>query len=73
MLHVGMLAVFPSDADTDEKLLTDITRSFHALSVLAGARWRLAQPGAADPSLPFHLAAVDAMRSALERDGGAAL
>ncbi|KAJ7478619.1 mediator complex subunit 13 C-terminal-domain-containing protein [Mycena galericulata] len=72
MLHLGVLATFPPDRDADERLLGDITRSFHALSVLASARWRLAQAGAADPILPFHLAAVDAMRSALERDGGAA-
>ncbi|KAJ7750136.1 mediator complex subunit 13 C-terminal-domain-containing protein [Mycena maculata] len=73
MLHIGLLATFPLASDADDGLLPDITRSFHALSVLAGARWRLAQAGAADPILPFHLAAVDAMRSALERDGGTAL
>ncbi|KAJ7647889.1 mediator complex subunit 13 C-terminal-domain-containing protein [Roridomyces roridus] len=71
ILQIGMLAAFPSDFDAaaDEGLMKDITRSFHSLSVLASARWRLAQ--AVDPILPFHLAAVEAMRSALERDGGA--
>ncbi|KAJ7672102.1 mediator complex subunit 13 C-terminal-domain-containing protein [Mycena rosella] len=54
------------------RLHAEITRSFYELAVLAGARWRLAQMGA-DPILPFHLAAVDAMRAALERDGTASV
>ncbi|KAJ7799951.1 hypothetical protein B0H14DRAFT_3113979 [Mycena olivaceomarginata] len=54
---------------TVAQLHADITKSYHELSVLSAARWRLAQMGSADPILPFHLAAVDAMRAALERDG----
>ncbi|KAJ6534040.1 mediator complex subunit 13 C-terminal-domain-containing protein [Mycena vulgaris] len=66
MLHISLLAALPQEADA--RLHADITRSFHELAVLAATRWRLAQMGA-DPILPFHLAAVDAMRAALERDG----
>ncbi|KAJ7198471.1 hypothetical protein GGX14DRAFT_665621 [Mycena pura] len=71
MLHVDLLATFPQDADTNsEQLLAEITRSYHDLAVLTAARWKLAQSAGADPILPFHLAAVDAMRTALlERDG----
>ncbi|KAJ7125409.1 mediator complex subunit 13 C-terminal-domain-containing protein [Mycena epipterygia] len=71
MLHVNLLAAFPWDADTNVgQLHAEITRSYHELAVLSAARWKLAQMGA-DPILPFHLAAVDAMRVALERDGAA--
>ncbi|KAJ7496590.1 mediator complex subunit 13 C-terminal-domain-containing protein [Mycena latifolia] len=65
MLHINLLAAFPQETDG---LHVEITHSFHELAVLSAARWRLAQMGA-DPILPFHLAAVDAMRAALERDG----
>jgi mediator of RNA polymerase II transcription subunit 13 len=70
MLHINLLAALPVDADNANipRLHTDITRSYHELSVLSAARWKLTQTGA-DPILPFHLAAVDAMRTALERDG----
>jgi len=46
------------------KLCTDITHNFHELAVLTAARWL---PGV-NPLLPFHLAAVEAMRLALDRD-----
>ncbi|KAJ7188980.1 hypothetical protein C8R46DRAFT_877203 [Mycena filopes] len=69
MLHINLLATFPLDADTNVgQLHADITQSYHELAVLSAARWKLALMGA-DPILPFHLAAVDAMRAALERDG----
>ncbi|KAJ7099336.1 mediator complex subunit 13 C-terminal-domain-containing protein [Mycena belliarum] len=66
MLHINLLAAFPQQGDA--QLHVEITRSFHELAVLSAARWRLPQMGA-DPILPFHLAAVDVMRVALERDG----
>jgi mediator of RNA polymerase II transcription subunit 13 len=69
ILHINLLAAFPYDAETNVgQLHADITQSYHDLAVLSAARWKLAQMGA-DPILPFHLAAVDAMRAALERDG----
>lgn len=51
---------------TDEvsKLHADITQNFHELAVLARARWRLSL----NPLLPFHLAAVEVMRMALDCD-----
>ncbi|KAJ6497407.1 mediator complex subunit 13 C-terminal-domain-containing protein [Mycena sanguinolenta] len=76
VLHINLLAAFPRDhagsADV-AKLHAEITQSYHELAVLSAARWRLAQMGSADPILPFHLAAVDAMRAALERDGASSL
>ena len=51
-------------ADELSKLHADITRNFHELAVLARARWRLG----VNPLLPFHLAAVEAMRIALDCD-----
>ncbi|KAJ6488252.1 mediator complex subunit 13 C-terminal-domain-containing protein [Mycena vitilis] len=69
MLHINLLAAFPQDGAVDiGRLHADITQSYHELAVLCAARWKLGQMGA-DPILPFHLAAVDAMRAALERDG----
>jgi mediator of RNA polymerase II transcription subunit 13 len=71
MLHIHLLHVFspPSPtsmgtADEVHQLHVDITRNFHELAVLASARWRLG----VNPLLPFHLAAVAAMRLALDRD-----
>ncbi|KAI0329947.1 hypothetical protein GY45DRAFT_1251784 [Cubamyces sp. BRFM 1775] len=46
--------------------MDDIIHSFHDLSVLARARWKLR----AHPALPFHLAALEVMRAALS--GGSA-
>jgi mediator of RNA polymerase II transcription subunit 13 len=78
MLHIHLLHVIPpvssllspstatTTADEVSKLHADITRNFHELAVLAGARWRLG----VNPLLPFHLAAVEAMRIALDRDRG---
>jgi mediator of RNA polymerase II transcription subunit 13, fungi type len=50
-----------SDAQTHE----DATRNFHELAVLARARWQLR----AHPALPFHLAALEVMREALDVAG----
>ncbi|KAF5371974.1 hypothetical protein D9615_008048 [Tricholomella constricta] len=69
MLHIHLLhtARPPSSPATQEdipSLHSAITRNFHELAVLAGTRWRLG----VSPMLPFHLAAVEAMRIALARD-----
>ncbi|KAI0829265.1 mediator complex subunit 13 C-terminal-domain-containing protein [Trametes gibbosa] len=40
----------------------DIIRNFHDLAVLARTRWKLG----VDPALPFHLAALEVMRAALD-------
>lgn len=56
---------------SDEQLRNDITQNFYELSVLCKARWKLDFGLGSHPSraaLPFHLAAVDAMRVALDRD-----
>ncbi|KAF8075930.1 mediator complex subunit 13 C-terminal-domain-containing protein [Lyophyllum atratum] len=69
MLHIHLLhtARPPSSMTMQEdinSLHTAITRNFHELAVLAGTRWRLG----VSPALPFHLAAVEAMRIALDHD-----
>lgn len=48
----------------EEQTLKDISRNFYELAVLAKVRWRLGGrlPG---PCLPFHLAALDTMRTVL--------
>lgn len=60
---------------SDEKLLEDVTRGYYELGVLARVRWGLdgvGGGGGGREGLPFHLAAVDAMRMALDGswDGG---
>ncbi|KAJ7286900.1 hypothetical protein C8J57DRAFT_573640 [Mycena rebaudengoi] len=47
MLHINLLAALPVDADNANipRLHTDITRSYHELSVLSAARWKLTQTG----------------------------
>ncbi|KZT66995.1 hypothetical protein DAEQUDRAFT_729591 [Daedalea quercina L-15889] len=50
----------------DARMLRDVTHNYHALAVLAQARW---QPRDA-PGLPLHLSALDAMKIALT--GGSA-
>ncbi|KAJ7072913.1 mediator complex subunit 13 C-terminal-domain-containing protein [Mycena amicta] len=71
MLHIDLLATFPSSSSppTVAELHQEITYSFHELSVLGAARWRLSATGGSDPMLPFHLGAVDAMKGALGREG----
>ncbi|RPD62123.1 hypothetical protein L226DRAFT_463453 [Lentinus tigrinus ALCF2SS1-7] len=53
-----------SQGGSDTELMSDIVRNFHELAVLSRTRWRLR----ADPALPFHLAALEVMRSALSGD-----
>lgn len=48
---------------SDQETHQDITRNYHELAVLAQTRWRLK----ANPALPFHLAALQVIHSALER------
>ncbi|KAI9069534.1 hypothetical protein FKP32DRAFT_1559466 [Trametes sanguinea] len=52
-------AADPAQAHSEH--MDDIVRSFHDLSVLARARWKLRT----HPALPFHLAALEVMRAAL--------
>ncbi|KAF7290083.1 Mediator of RNA polymerase II transcription subunit 13 [Mycena chlorophos] len=78
MLHIALLDALPRSRVSStgvEELHRDITLSFHELTVLAAARWRLSASAGVDPLLPFHLAAVDAMKGALGRaasEGGGA-
>ncbi|KAF9534436.1 mediator complex subunit 13 C-terminal-domain-containing protein [Crepidotus variabilis] len=51
----------------DEQLLADITRNFHELAVLSRLRWQLDRHGV-HKGLPFHLAATDVIRTALDMD-----
>ncbi|KAF7289220.1 Mediator of RNA polymerase II transcription subunit 13 [Mycena indigotica] len=69
MLHINLLAVFPPKQPSTQ-LHKDITQSFYELSVLGATRWRLSANGGANPILPFHLGAVDAMKGALGREVG---
>ncbi|KAG6840613.1 hypothetical protein C0991_005562 [Blastosporella zonata] len=69
MLHLHLLhTVRPQSAmappEETATLHAAITQNFHELAVLARTRWRLD----VSPILPFHLAAVEAMRIALGRD-----
>ncbi|KAG6874003.1 hypothetical protein C0995_007960 [Termitomyces sp. Mi166 len=66
MLHLHLLHNVRSSGSTQDipSLHTAITHNFHELAVLARVRWRLN----GNPILPFHLAAVEAMRIALGRD-----
>jgi mediator of RNA polymerase II transcription subunit 13 len=72
MLHLHLLHTIESPGSSlgalGRETLGDVTRNYYELAVLAGATGRLA----ANPILPFHLAAVDAMHVALARgDSGA--
>jgi mediator of RNA polymerase II transcription subunit 13 len=51
----------------DKQLLEDVTRNYYELSVLSTTRWKLDGIGG-HKGLPFHLAATDAMRMALDQD-----
>jgi len=65
LLHSGRsrLSTLPAEERDGEEGLQDITRNYHQLSVLAGLRGRLG----VNPILPWHLAAVESMASALAR------
>jgi len=70
MLHIYLLHTLQSPHSSslslpdESKLHFAITQNFHDLAVLSKIRWNLD----ANPLLPFHLAAVDAMRISLDRD-----
>ena len=76
MTHIHLLCTFHSYSYThssqvsscpvpdNQQLHKDITKNYHELAVLAKVRWKLAGSSV----LPFHLAAVDAMRMSLDRD-----
>lgn len=68
-LHVHLLYTISSrhnstSSPDDSKVHEEITYNFYELSLLAKLRWKLR----ANPVLPFHLGAVEVMRTALERD-----
>jgi len=56
-----------SQVPNEKQLLADLTRNYYELSVLAKARWNLDGLGG-HKGLPFHLAATDAVRMALDKD-----
>lgn len=74
MIHVHLLCTYhshqsqPASTILDDKhLLEDITRNYYELSVLSQTRWKLDGIGK-HKGLPFHLAAIEAMRMALDKD-----
>lgn len=76
MTHIHLLCTFHSHSYThspqvsscpvpdNQQLRRDITKNYHELAVLAKVRWKLD----GNSVLPFHLAAVDAMRMSLDLD-----
>ncbi|TFK43128.1 mediator complex subunit 13 C-terminal-domain-containing protein [Crucibulum laeve] len=69
MLHIYLLHTLqcphsPAPHTDESTLHADITRNFHELAVLAKERLKLD----VNPILPYHLADVEAMRVALDRD-----
>lgn len=65
-LHLHLLRVHshPSCSGIDSTLLEDIAQNYHDLSILARLRWKLR----ANAILPFHLAALEVMCTALATD-----
>lgn len=67
MLHLNLLhtmhSVHASHTIPDNDTLKDVTRNFHELAILTRYRWKLS----VDQILPFHLAALEAISSALSR------
>jgi len=67
MLHIHLLHTIKSPSSSlevgDKETHADITKNYHDLAVLTGCRWKMD----VNPILPFHLAAVEAMRVALDR------
>jgi mediator of RNA polymerase II transcription subunit 13, fungi type len=67
MLHLHLLQstqlVHSSDNIANKDVLDEVTRNFHELAVLTRCRWKLN----ANPILPFHLAALEVIGSALSR------
>ncbi|KAK0467791.1 mediator complex subunit 13 C-terminal-domain-containing protein [Desarmillaria tabescens] len=71
MLHIHLLHVIRSvgcsyPASDYNQLFRDITHSYYALSVLSSLKWRMKS---ANPILPSHLGAVEAMRTAVMSGG----
>jgi mediator of RNA polymerase II transcription subunit 13 len=76
MTHIHLLCAFHSSSYThssqvfscpvpdNQQLHRDVTKNYHELAVLAKTRWKLDGHSV----LPFHLAAVDAMRMSLDQD-----
>ncbi|KAI0699800.1 mediator complex subunit 13 C-terminal-domain-containing protein [Cytidiella melzeri] len=62
LIH-SMHSVHASHIIADEVTLDAVTRNYHDLAVLTGCRWKLN----ANPVLPFHLAALEVVSSALSR------
>ncbi len=56
-----------SQVPAEKQLLADLTRNYYELSVLSKARWNLDGLGG-HKGLPFHLAATDAVRMALDKN-----
>jgi mediator of RNA polymerase II transcription subunit 13 len=73
MIHIHLLRTYHSRShlgstiSDDKQLLEDVTRNYYELSVLSKTRWKLDGMGGHE-GLPFHLAATDAMRMALDQD-----
>lgn len=66
MLHLHLLdrihpTAQPSTSLTDRETLKDIAQNYHDLAILARHRWKLN----ANPILPFHLAALEVVCTAL--------
>lgn len=68
MLHLHLLYTLKSPSSSlsipDIDTHKDITRNYHELAVISSIRWKLGAGGR--EGLPFHLAAVEAMREALD-------
>lgn len=62
LLHAAHSA-YSSDPIPDRDTLDEVTRNYHDLSVLTKCRWKLDT----NHILPFHLAALEVMSSALSR------
>ncbi|KAF8901743.1 hypothetical protein CPB84DRAFT_1747003 [Gymnopilus junonius] len=63
-VHSASQAVTSAHVPGDDQLLQDVTRNYYELAVLSKTKWKLD----AHRGLPFHIAAVEAMRVALEKD-----
>lgn len=60
-------AVTSAHVPGDEQLLQDVTQNYHELAVLSRVKWKF-DGASGHKGLPFHIAAVDAMRVALENE-----
>jgi mediator of RNA polymerase II transcription subunit 13 len=66
MIRIHFLHIFKSPRSSlvipDGQTHRDVTRNYYQLALLADIRWRLGDK----TQLPFHLAAIDTMRTALQ-------